>query len=214
MPQEQNVTPKSKQKLILIIAAILGVMLLMLGAILLIERFVLSDRNAPADGKYEFYPPYNGDIQENEAYLELDRQVYYCNDPSGYGVTESIDPTKKEDYPPEVMFLYDYLQAVIAGDAEAYRLCHNAAFLKKQELPAAFYPQMLHRMELRFMNEVKEGNDRLVTYRVSYLIFQNDGSFRRDIDSETMRPQDITLRISANGTVAIERSVTLYPSKK
>ena len=60
------------------------------------------------------------------------------------------------------------------------------------------------------MVETDENGDKLVTYILEYMIYQNDGTFRRDVGSDAIRPQHVTLRVSPSGDMHIEKIVTIY----
>ena len=147
---------------------------------------------------------------ENAEYLGLNRQVDYCADPSGYGLTMSITDENREEFEDSVLFLHDYIQTIIKGDAAAYNKLFNDKYFEDNEPKGAFSQQMLHEIDIRFMSESKEGEERLITYRLEYQIHRNDGTFRRDVDSDASRPQDITVRVGVDGSILIERVITYY----
>ena len=48
-----------------------------------------------------------------------------------------------------------------------------------------------------------------VTYRVDYMIRKNNGTFRRDVGSDAIRPQYVVLLVSPDGSdIAIENVYT------
>ena len=208
-----SVSPQNfKKKLLLILGIALGALILLLTAVALITGLGKKDNPGFEYGEEHFYPTYEGDIMQNKAYLDLDRSISYCADPAGYGETSSITDENRKDYSAEVLFLYDYLQTVIAGDANAYNKLFNEAYYKNKENKPleSFSPQMIYQAKITYQTEAKEGTDRLVVYRLEYMIYRNDGTFRRDIASDSSRPQNIRLRVSADGSIAIENISTLY----
>ena len=73
---------------------------------------------------------------------------------------------------------------------------------------------MLYNMKITYSaEETAENGDKMVTYVLEYMIHQNDGTFRRDVDSDASRPQRVTLRITPLGEIKIERIVTVYAKK-
>ena len=202
-------TRSMRRSVLIVLAVSIGMIALMLLAVFLIGKLG-NGGNEIETQDYEFYPPYEGDIMENPAYLELDRQVYYCEDPNGYGATVSITDENRADFDPSVLFLYEYIQTIINGDAAAYNKLFSDHYYLNGKPQDAFSQQMLHNIKIRLRSESKEGEERIVTYRVEYEIHRNDGSFRRDVGSDASRPQDITLRIDRNGSIAIEQIVTWY----
>ena len=198
---------KMKKRLLIVIAAVIGAIFLLVGVTALIGSMTDGRENPFPDVEgNEFYPTYQGDIMQNKGYLELDREVDYDN---SYGLTQSINEENREEFDLTVLFLCDYLQTIIAGDANAYNACFNETYFKSVKPMGAFSPQMLYDMKIVYQSEEEgEKGARLITYRLEYMIYRNDGTFRRDVGSDAMRPQFVTLRVSADGSIAIERLLT------
>ena len=201
---------RMKKRILMVGAAVLAVLILLFGVLWLVDWLAHRDTGV-ADGAYEFYPPYDGDIMENPAYLELNRMIDYCNDPQGYGLRQSITEENEDEFDASVLFLRDYLLTVIAGDAETYNTYFNNAFFEDNEPRSAFYQQMLYNMVIYFEStEKQDGGDTLMTYRLEYMIYRNNGSFRDDVGSDAILPRYVTLRITPDGTIKIERIITSY----
>ncbi len=203
---------KTRRRLLTVLSIVLGIVLLLGAAVALLGELTEPKQEIP-EYDFEFYPPYEGNIMENDEYLELNRSISYCADPLGYGLTQSITDDNRQDMDVGVLFLCDWLQTIIAGDHMAYNAMFSQAYLFEAGEQAAFFPQMLYQMQINFMNEKKEGEDRLVTYRINYMIHRNDGSFRRDIESDASRPQDVTVRIFSDGSAQIEQLITYHEKK-
>ena len=198
-------TKRMKKSILLILGAVACLIVILALVVFLIETIVSKRSPDTPDDQYSFYPIYDGDIMQNAEYLGLDRQVNYCNDPSGYGLTQSITEENFSDFDAGVLFLYDYIQIIIAGDAEAYNNCFNAVYYQNSAPLEDFSPQMLHQIEICYQETTKENDgSRTVTYRLDYMIHRNDGTFRRDVGSDAIRPQFVTLRILPNGDISIE----------
>ena len=204
-------TRRMKKRILIVGAAVLAVLLLLFLTLWLVDH--LANRNAGApDGDYKFYPPYDGDIMENEEYLGLNRMIDYCNDPQGYGLRQSITEENEEAFDASVLFLRDYLQTVIAGDANAYNAYFNNVYFEDNQPKTAFYQQMLYNMVIYYEStEKQDGGDTLTTYRLEYMIYRNNGSFHADVGSDAILPRHVTLRISPDGTIKIEGIRTSYP---
>lgn len=199
-----------KKRILTVGAIVLAVLILLFVILWIVDGFAKRNVGIP-DGTYEFYPPYEGDIMENPDYLALNRMIDYCNDPLGYGLRQSITDENEEEFDAAVLFLRDYLQTVIAGDAEAYNGFFNHTYFEDNEPRSAFYQQMLYNMVIYFEStEKQDGGDTLATYRLEYMIYQNNGSFRRDVGSDAILPRHVTLRIGVDGSISIERILTSY----
>jgi hypothetical protein len=157
----------------------------------------------------EFSPTYQGDIMEYKKYLDLDRSVKYCADPSGYGMTQAITEENQKDFDAGVLFLRDYIQTIVAGDAEAYNACFSEAYFEHNDPQKSFTPQMVYGSVITYLSEQTDGDSKLVTYKLEYMIFENDGSFRRDILSNASREQRVTLRLTPSGQITIEKLITV-----
>ena len=198
---------KMKRKLLFVLGGVLAGILLLVGVMALVNHLATPSAPTPPELNITFYDPYPGDIMQNKDYLELDRRVEYCDNPSGYGQKVSVTEENREEFDANVLFLCDYVQTIIDGDCNAYNAMFNDAYFKKNDPQEAFTPQMVYDIKLRYYTQ--ESRD-LITYRLDYKIYRNDGNFRRDIGSDASRPQYVTLRISEDGVIAIERLITEY----
>ena len=199
---------KMKKKLLFILAGVLVVIVLLIAVILLVDWIQLQkDRPEAPELDITFFPPYHGDIMENEEYLGLNRNVMYCDNPSGYGLTMAVTEENRKDFDAGVLFICDYVQTIIDGDCDAYNSFFNEAYFKDNDPQGEFSQQMVYNIKLRYY--IRESKD-LITYRLEYMIRRNDGTFRRDIGSDASRPQYLTLRFSEDGQISIERLTTEY----
>lgn len=120
------------------------------------------------------------DIMAHEPYLRCDRFIYYStgNERIGYTVEDIKGLTG------DLGFWGRYFSSLFDGDAEA----HSALFLsedyRKEHLPEAFSRQMLYDIKIEYFGAIGD----IHYYSVSYCIFENDGSYRNDIDGESSRP--------------------------
>lgn len=195
---------KMRKKLTLILGGVALCAVILCGALLLPD--LLKNSKNPQEefreyGDEAFYEPYTGDIMKNEEYLELDRKVYYSD---GSGMESSIEDDNLSEFSNEVIFLYNYLQTIIRGDAEAYNACFNNENYRKD----SFNPQMLYGARITFFSRSNDEKGIIVTYRLEYMIHRNDGTFRRDIRSNESRPQYVTLRIEPE--IRMEKLITHY----
>lgn len=195
---------KMKRRILIIMGCVVAIILLLIACIRILQW--VEARNAgnskTPDSDITFSPTYEGDIMENKDYLELNRLVYYCSDPYGYGVTKAVTDKNRDDFNANVLFLCDYIQTIIAGDDEAYNACFNEVYFQDSDRQEPFSQQMLYNIKIHFY--MRESAN-LVTYRLDYMIYRNDGTFRRDMGSDVSRYQLITLRIADNGEISIEK---------
>lgn len=206
----ENKNQQQKKKILIAIGAVVCALALLWGILELVTYLDEKKKVKPPEYHYEFDTVYDGDIHEYRPYLNLDRQIYYCADPAGYGLTQAVTKETREDFSPEVLFLCDWINTIINGDADAYNRFFNQSYFENVEPQKPFAQQMLYKISLTYHSEQKEGNERLVTYTVEYMIRHNNGTYRQDIESDASRPQRVTLRVAEDGTMAIERLVTVH----
>lgn len=130
-----------------------------------------------------FYPiddPWN--FPDNPDYQDMDRRLFVHNPFEGttYSVEESQLPEEDEF----VSFFYDYFQAIIQGDVEAFLDMHASDYQGAEELPSDFTSQMVYDITLYPQTE----GGTVVAYRVDYRIYRNNGTLRSDMESDTIRP--------------------------
>ncbi|HBF15893.1 MAG TPA: hypothetical protein DDW30_09515 [Clostridiales bacterium] len=145
-----------------------------------------------------FYPPYDGDIRTAEIYTRLDRQFYLYD--ANYGSTDALSESAI-DADPELRFLRAYFNCLIDGDAAGLRAL-LASDANGFTIPD-FAQQMVYDMKVTRVGETEESGDLRVTYRLEYRIQRNNGTYRRDVGSDAMRPEYLTLTKDENGDFRI-----------
>ena len=200
---------KMNKKLTLILGSIAGVMVILITAAVLLAILSRPKSEIREYEDSEFFPTYQGNIMEYEKYLGKDRSIKYCSDPSGYGLTLAVTDENREEFDAGVLFLCDYIQTIIDGDADAYNACFAERYFEENDRQKAFAPQMVYGTVITYQKEQTDGDSKLITYKLEYMIFENDGSFRRDILSDASRPQRIVLRVAPDGSVSIADLATI-----
>mgnify|MGYP006919065178 FL=1 len=150
----------------------------------------------PTPAPITFYPVYDGNVRENAIYLELDRQYYLCE--PEYGVREALDESRISA-DPELSLLRDYIESLIDGYPNACRSLFTASALAQSPIPD-FSQQMIYRVEI-----TKVGTEAgRTTYRLEYMIYRNNGTYRRDVGSDAVRPEYLTLIEVGGNTYRID----------
>ena len=154
-----------------------GIVLLLLTTVVLLY-LLLPEKKPEPQKEIRFYPVVEQNIFENQQYLAKDRSVYYCEDPAGYGRTTVITD----------------------ADRETLKTLCTAEFLKAQPLPD-FTQQMLYDMHIYYQDEEpQEDGSKKFMYRLEYKIFQNNGTYRRDVGSDGAKAEYLVLWVSQDGT--------------
>ncbi len=204
MERPQGAEQKLKKKMLWVLLGILGVMLLLLCLVLLLQSLLQWGGEGEDDGYIHFYPTYAGDIFSYGPYLELNRSVSYCADAAGYGVTLSITEANRADFDVYVLYLCDWIKLMTYGAVEDYNACFSESYLREHGAQAAFSPQMIYNACIYFVSEEQDGDGLLRTYRLDYMIHRNDGTLRRDVESDAIRPQYVQLRVGADRSIQID----------
>lgn len=190
---EKNTIKNNKRKVILFRITVGAVIaLLALFALYSALKFVSPDENEKEEQTVErhFYKPEPGeDIRNDKEYLDKQRDItYYDGYGNGYYITDG-DYIKRGGLPLEVM--HYFFDAVINGNSAKLNALFSEEYLKSKGEFKDFGPQGVYDITVALENEEidkKTGNTTTV-YTVSYKIMKNDGSFRRDIGSDSSRKQ-------------------------
>lgn len=162
---------------------------------------------------YPFYPAdFNENIYEDEEYLELTRGSFLRYSDAATGVTYGIQRGNTDSYGLDVSYMVEYVYTVIEGDHEAYNACFSEEFFESGRKPKdAFTMQKLYDIEIkrRAVETVsdKNGNYTKYTYELTYRIYHNNGTFRKDI-GDGSKTQYITLT-DRTGTLLIDSIATI-----
>ncbi len=220
---------KRNQKALLIAAFLI----LLIGLLVLLNTIDFNDfqtstadTTAPytPDTYGEFYfeePNYTEDITKNEGYNELSHKIIYTYGSQSQEITESNSVDVYGD------FFYEYFTSLMSGfsgsadTSVGFNAFYNEVYFKKHSSFGKFAPQKLYDIsidkltELQRIDEAVTEEDKdyigcyLISFEVKYKIYQNDGTFRRDIVGNEVLPQIITLIQYRNGDIKIN-SVSYY----
>ena len=152
-------------------------------------------------------PDYEYDIMQDEEYLQLNRRIYHCDERSG--LTEELTDKNIGGYGPAARVLREAINAIIAGDADAYNSLFSDNYYANNEPESPFTMQRLYDIKITKVNEtIKSGEKGKYTqyeYEVEYKIRLNDGTFRMDIGHDESKKQFFILSDSVTGDVLIDQ---------
>lgn len=195
---------EKKKRLRIALCAAVGAVVLGVALVVLLVLLLSQESQDPSAGasttEFTFYQPYSGDIRENELYLSLDRQLYWCD--TLYNSKEALDEGQIAADPCLVL-IQAYLNSLIDGEPEVCRSLFTEAALHEAPI-AAFAQQMLYRIEIRQSSQETENGVTKVTYRLDYMIHRNNGTYRRDVGSDAVRPEYLMLIEVADGEYRID----------
>lgn len=136
---------------------------------------------------YLFYPAdFKENIYEDEDYQELMRGNYlsYCD--SDTNITYGIVRGQTSQYSADVSYMVEHIYAIIEGNHEAYNACFSDAYYASGRKPKEpftmqkLYNILINRMSVETVSDTT-GNYTKYVYAVTYQIYENNGTFRRDI---------------------------------
>lgn len=191
----EQMKQKQKKNIRLVLLILGGIVLMSILALLLLN-WLLPEKESPPQKDIYFYPVVEGNIFENPDYLALNRFVYYCDDPSGYGLTTQITDDDRETFDIKVRFAETYLNMLILGDSRGLELMCSQNYLKENSI-SDFTQQMVYESYIYYhSSEMQQDGSKLVTYRLNYKIYQNNGTYRRDVGSDSAKPEYLVLWVS------------------
>ncbi len=189
-----RLTPLEKHKrtkLIIIISFIASVIILIACASapsLLLGSYTGEDELETVDpSKLSETKEEGFDIFEYQEYLKYDRNIYYYDKLSGVSI--SLDKVSSEQYGEAILFAYDLIGIIANGEFEKY----NSLVGRQEEKYESFTQQQLYDIILTLESSKTQGGAGK-TYseyvvKVEYKIHENNGTYRRDIESDASRAQ-------------------------
>ena len=203
---------KAKRKLLIIIAAIAGIMLILLLASVIIDK-IQSKSYEEYEIDFNFYPAdFQENIYENQKYSELiaGEFIRFCD--SDTNVTVGIDKETAISYGEGVELIVNMLYDAINGDHESYNSRFSDTYYRENSPKEAFTMQMIYDVKITNISEERDGNYTKSYYCVEYKIYQNNGTFRRDIGNGSKK-QYFTIS-NASGEYLIDSIETVIINEK
>lgn len=138
------------------------------------------------------------DILEYDEYLKYDRNIYFYDKMTG--VRESIDGNSSSGHGAGYKLLYDLLNAVIAGDLEAY----NDMVCDELQYENVFTQQQLYDIVVTKQSQSEKGGYTEYVFLVEYKIHENNGTFRNTVESDASRPQYFVINNSTGELLVMD----------
>ena len=193
---------------IIAIFAILGIIALILAGI---NSWMREQSKAKLEDdirppSYIFAEPnYNENIFDDAVYMTLDREIYYTSGQMRTSITENNYASQL----PAAQFMYDIILYIINGDYENYNKIFTDFYIKQagDALRETFTMQKLYNIDIEILltwDDVPEAGKRVIysDFKVSYMIKNNNGTFRNDIPPEEAR------------VPVVYRVMTIYDSRE
>ena len=134
------------------------------------------------------------DIMEYDEYLNLNRVTMFSDKNSG--VAYSVDESNYKGVGADVELVYELINAVISGDSNTY----NSFINDESKHIDGFTQQQIYDVEISRQSEEYINNEGKIYTEyvviVNYKIHENNGTFRKDIESDVSRPQYLVINNS------------------
>lgn len=175
----------AKKKLLIAFAIVLAVLVILICSSAIIDA-IEKKRAGDVEIDFDFYPAdFEADIFKNQEYLELMNAEFLNFKDSG--VTLGIDREQAAQYGDDVEFIVEMIYDIIYADVEGYNARFSDKYYEKHAPKEAFTMQMVYDIHIERLSTEKnsEGNEgdnyTKSIFSVEYKIYQNNGTFRRDI---------------------------------
>nr|MBQ4320361.1 hypothetical protein [Clostridia bacterium] len=148
------------------------------------------------------------DITEDAVYMDKNRYISYTE-----GAVTRLITENHAAYGAGPEFFSRYFSAVISGDCDTVNLMYTDEYKKDNELHDSFTQQKVYNIEIEKLSEnvIEDGKYagiKRYTFRVAYMIKDNNGTFRDDMGSDAAVPLIFELLDSGYGPLI--NSITKY----
>lgn len=140
-------------------------------------------------------PDYESNIYDNSVYMSKNRHIVYIENPYSSIITEN-----NNEYGDIGNFFLAYIKALTDGNAEIYNNFFTDDYYKDKNNKKfeKFTMQKIYDIEIEKLSDdlIENGEYKgqtRYTFKVSYKIMANDGTFRSDMPSDTAVPQILEL---------------------
>lgn len=179
-----------KKKIIITLSVAVGLLLLMYALTLILPLISEKLKGNPEEeiAKFNFYEP---DFEENifddpEYLLLIENGIIQYDNASNSIVT--ITDENVSDHGEPVELLANFVDSIIDGDHERYNGYFSKEYLKENSPKDKFTMQKIYNCLITFYRqedaEDKNGNYTKYIYKLKYQIYENNGTFRRDIGED------------------------------
>lgn len=211
--QAREASRRLKRKMIVVIVCLVAFAVIAIPLIRVLDNLTVGNDPAETQGPSLrpngnfFDPDYDCNIMQDPEYLDLNRRFYHYDERSG--LMEELTEKNKSNYGEGAVVLCNMLDAVIAGNADAYNELFSENYYAKHDPEAPFTMQRIYDVKLTKVSETtvagEKGKYTQYEYEVEYKIRRNDGTFRTDIGQDESKKQYFILSDSTSDAVLIDQ---------
>lgn len=186
-PEQRRDTAKDKKrikKIFIAIVAAFAALGIIMGVLLLVLELIKPEESDISYEDYRFFEAdYSKNIFEDKVYMRKNRAIMYDR----YGLETEIKEENAVNDTPAASLFYEYFHCLMNGEYTKYRDFFTNAYLESDEcdIPEKFTMQAVYNINVKLHSigtkEIDGTELSYEIYEVSYQIFENNGTFRRDI---------------------------------
>lgn len=207
--KEKKDRRRAKKILLIVTGGICAFILIFFGVSRFISNSRGGDETQPNNYRFD-YANYDENIFLDKEYMSYDRSIYYTG--VNTYMTVTIDRKHMDDvseiYREPVLFLMDYIDAMINGDVTEYNACHAPEYYTGGRKPKEnFTMQKLYSITLISVDNWYDDSDstakRYYNIGIEYMIKNNNGTLRNDMGSDAIRRKYLTIKETSDGAFSI-----------
>ena len=186
-----NNRSRLKRRIILVFIGVCLLLVLVYAAVSIAENLLYHQKKSEYSSQFIFHPAdYELNIFDDAEYMDYNRDVTFVDGPVSRLLVDEDDYLAYGD---DVAFMVGYIQSIINGDAETYNACFSEKYYTQNEPIERFTMQKLYNITLTRADTQIEGDGAdtytMYGYVVEYMIRHNNGTFRNDLGSDSIRAQ-------------------------
>lgn len=163
------------------------------------------DGGTPDTTEHFRIPDYTLDITTVSEYMDKDRFITYTYGAESIGLDES----NQNSFGKGVAFFVKYFKTLTDGDTEGYNALFTDEYYTRCDPAPTFTKQMIYDQRVEKIKEDSSGAFTEYVFAVTYRIYKNDGTFRREIGSDGAKVQFFYLT-DKSGEVLIDKITDKY----
>ena len=179
----------------------------------MIKNIIVKPEPIPNIPKYHLYEPdYDSNIFENEEYINKNRYIEFTDG----AVSITITDNSFDKYGKPLEFFNEYFTALMNGEYEKYNSFFTDEYYTGGVKPLdKFTMQKIYNINVTKMSQtvIESGiNMGVVQYifKVSYMIMENDGTFRSDMGSDGAVPQMMEIYYYSDSDICLINKIARY----
>jgi hypothetical protein len=186
-----NTSNKSAKNKILLVLTIIAITLLVMYILTLVIPMIgqkLIEHDEEETLNFKFYEPdYEEDIFQDEKYMSLINDGFLSYD-NGSNSISQIYADNTDQFGEQVELLAKLVYSIQNGDDATYNSFFSEEYLSKNGKKENFTMQKIYDATITYYSTEnvsdRNGNYTKYIYKLKYRIYQNNGTFRQDIDED------------------------------